>query len=131
LDSVNTHLPLRKRIRIALESQRKKAASAASLANATPEQLRELASAVGVFNHLAGNRERYAQHVASLPNAGPQHFNSLASLGNQIEDAQTRIDDATRAVYGSIAADPVTEEEIEGIARAFCQSKGIEYDPNR
>lgn len=130
LDFVNTHLPLRERIRLALGVQAKKQSQAAALAAATPEQLKEINSALGILQHLTGNRVKYAERCAELPELKASHLNSLASLGNQIEDAQERYAAASRAVFGT-DPEPPQDAIVEVMLRAYLESKGQAYDAGR
>lgn len=131
LDSVNTHLPLRERIRVALESQKNKGAVAASLASATPEQLNEIGRATQFLRHMQQNRLNYADHLAELSERKPIHYNSLASIGNQIEDAQVVMNEAIAAVYKTVSPEATTESEVEAILQAYVEAKDMRYDPSR
>lgn len=115
----NTHLKLRDRIRVALESQRKTIARTASLSSATPEQLKEISQALCTLQHLVGNRVTYSEHVARLGSAKPMHYNSLSSLGNQIADAEKRLAEAEEAIFGTVQADPVADSEIDAIEQTY------------
>ncbi|HZT78588.1 MAG TPA: hypothetical protein VFA26_00080 [Gemmataceae bacterium] len=119
----NTHLPLKHRVRAALEEEARQEACAASLAQATPEQLHEVRAALSRQQHLQRNRERYAERVAALPAAGPQHLSCLASLGAQLQKAQRLTEDAFKAVCGSVQPREITDEEVERIVQKYLASR--------
>ncbi|HZT79608.1 MAG TPA: hypothetical protein VFA26_05285 [Gemmataceae bacterium] len=98
-------------------------ACAASLAQATPEQLHEVRAALSCQQHLLRNRERYAAHVAGLPAARPAHLSGLASIGHQLGDARKRTEAAFRAVYGSVRPREVAEEEVERLVQKYLESR--------
>lgn len=129
LDSVNTHLPLRERIRVALYGQKRRQSHASALASASPEQLKELNRSLGILTHLTGNRVRYAEHVASLESPEPSNFTSLECLGNQVTDAEAAYNAALKAVYGS--EPDVSDLEVEGILRSYLAAKGKTYEPGK
>ncbi|HZT78700.1 MAG TPA: hypothetical protein VFA26_00640 [Gemmataceae bacterium] len=97
-------------------------AAAASLARATPEQIRELQAALGQQQNLLRHREQYLNHLAALPTTGPQHLNSLASLEAQLEDAQQRTEAAFKAVYGSVRP-RVSEDEVDRLVQEYLASR--------
>jgi len=127
LNFKNTHLPLRERIRMALARQKSQAARASALASATPEQLNELGGAFAVWQQLLRNREHYAAHMASIK-ASPLHYNSLASLGNQVEDARERVRLASEAVYGVESEPAVEKQEVEEVLKAYKANRGVENE---
>ena len=129
LDSLNTHLRLRERIRVALYGQKRRQSHASALAAASPEQLKELNRSLGILIHLTGNRVKYAEHVASLEKPKPSNFASLESLGHQVADAEAAYNAALKAVYG--AEPDVSDLEVEGVLRSYLAAKGKTYEPGK
>ena len=130
LNSVNTHLPVRERIRVALAAQSRRLSRASAIASATPEQLHELNRSLGILTHLTGNRVKYAEHVAALDLPKPSDFTEMECLGNLIADAEAAYGEALQAVYGS-ELEETSEAEVEGILRGYLAARGKIYEPGK
>lgn len=116
---MKSHLPLRERIRQALIDQRANWHAAQSLAAASPESLREYSAAISRLTFQTQNRTQYASHLASLKEPKPINYLALASLGNQIEDCEERLQACQSAIYGVGPSQP-TEEEVDAVCEAYC-----------
>lgn len=119
---MKSHLPLRERVRQALIAQRSAWHRSQALAQATPEELREYNAAIHCLTHLTGNRVQFADRVGAKTEPTAMDYNSLASLGNQIEDAEERVRKAQEAIYGSGPPEP-SEWEVDSICETHCRER--------
>jgi hypothetical protein len=79
--------PLSDRVRDGLAAESRRLA----LHDASSAELNELAIRMSFAGAIRGNTDQYADHVASYGKAGPRHFQSLACLKHQVEDAEAEV----------------------------------------
>lgn len=88
LDSENTHLPLRERIRTALLEQKKHLMWALAVSSAKERDLSRLKAAADLLHHLMETRTRYTEHMGRLSSLQACHFDAFLSIGDQIANAE-------------------------------------------
>jgi hypothetical protein len=79
--------PLVDRVRDGLAAEGRRLA----LRDASAAELRELSTRLAFAGHMRENTDQYADHVANYSGSGVRHYQSLACLKHQVEDAEAEV----------------------------------------
>ena len=91
LNSENTDMPLRDRIRFAMMEQKRHWMWATAVSNAKERDLTRLKAAAELLGQLMESRIRYSEHMSRLSCPQPCHLHAFLSIGDQIADAEERL----------------------------------------
>lgn len=91
LNSENTDMPLRDRIRFAMMEQKRHWMWASAVSNAKERDLTRLKAAAEVLGLLMESRLRYSEHMSRFSCPQPCHLQAFMSIGDQIADAEERL----------------------------------------
>ena len=88
LNSVNSHLPLRERIRVAMMEQFRIELRATKATTLEPHDMCRLKMAAENLGLLLDCRTHYVEHLTRMPLPQSSHVDAMANLDSQIETAE-------------------------------------------